>query len=106
MSAQQRAKAKAQAQLEVAGERFAGLNQPKRTPGSNKKFAVAVKDPSTGDPRIVRFGDPSMQHFRNGPSGQGCHGDAERRADFKSRHNCSEKTDKTKPGYWSCNWSW
>jgi hypothetical protein len=34
------------------------------------------------------------------------HGDEGRRANFKARHNCDEKTDKLKPGYWSCNWSW
>jgi hypothetical protein len=32
--------------------------------------------------------------------------DEERRANFKSRHNCDEKTDKTTPGFWSCDWSW
>ena len=93
------------AKIRVAGEIFEGLNQPKRTPGDSKKFAVAVRGPG-GDPRIVRFGDPSMQNYRNGPQGQGGHGDDGRRANFKSRHNCDEKTDKTKPGWWSCNWSW
>jgi len=34
------------------------------------------------------------------------HGDAGRRANFKARHNCSEKKDKLTPGYWACNWSW
>jgi hypothetical protein len=47
-----------------------------------------------------------MGHFKEGGSkGQG-HGDAGRQANFKARHNCSEKKDKLKPGYWSCNWSW
>jgi hypothetical protein len=94
------------ARIRVAGEVFSGLNQPKRTPGANKKFAVAVRNPKTGEPVIVRFGDPSMGHYRNGPGGRGGHGDEGRRANFKSRHNCDEKKDKTTPGYWSCHWSW
>jgi hypothetical protein len=47
-----------------------------------------------------------MGHYKEGGSkGQG-HGDSGRRANFKARHNCSEKKDKLKPGYWSCQWSW
>jgi hypothetical protein len=90
--------------IRYAGEVFQGYGKPKRTPDASKKFAVLVKD---GDrDKIVRFGDPSMEHFRNGPGGQGGHGDQERRENFKSRHNCDEKTDRTTPGYWSCRWSW
>lgn len=96
---------RARRRIEVAGESFDGLNKPKRTPGASKKFAVAVKDPESGDPRIVRFGDPSMEHYRN-PDGTGGHGDEERRRNFKARHNCDEKTDKTTPGYWSCRSTW
>lgn len=97
---------RARARIEVAGESLEGFNKPKRTPGDAKKFAVAVKDPQSGEPRLVRFGDPSMEHYRNGPNGKGGHGDEGRRENFKSRHNCDEKTDKTTPGYWSCHWSW
>tara|TARA_B100001250_G_scaffold241767_1_gene207685 strand:+ start:262 stop:564 length:303 start_codon:yes stop_codon:yes gene_type:complete len=87
-----------------AGETFEGYNKPKKTPGGSKKFAVLVKD---GDKEvIVRFGDPNMQHYKEGSKGKGGHGDSKRRANFKSRHNCDDKKDKTKPGYWSCNWSW
>lgn len=96
---------RARARIEVAGESFDGLNKPKRTPGAAKKFAVAVKDPQSGDPRIVRFGDPSMEHYK-GPDGKGGHGNEDRRANFRARHNCDEKTDKTTPGYWSCHATW
>jgi hypothetical protein len=89
--------------IRKAGEVFEGYNKPKRTPGESKKFAVVVKDGDTD--KIVRFGDPSMEHYKEGSSDRG-HGDEDRRADFKSRHNCDEKKDKTTPGYWSCNWSW
>jgi hypothetical protein len=89
--------------IRYAGEVFEGYNKPKRTPGKSKKFAVVVKD--GGDDRIVRFGDPSMEHYKEG-DGKGGHGDEERRANFRARHNCDEKTDKTTPGYWSCRHSW
>lgn len=92
------------AQKRYAGEVFAGYNKPKRTPGDSKKFAVLVKD--DGEDKIVRFGDPSMENYRNGPSGRGGHGDEGRNENFQARHNCDEKTDPTTPGYWSCKWSW
>lgn len=92
------------AEIRYAGEVFQGYDKPKKTPGDSKKFAVLVKD---GDrDKIVRFGDPSMGHYREGPGSDSGHGDEGRREDFKSRHNCDEKTDKTTPGYWSCKWSW
>jgi hypothetical protein len=41
------------------GEKFAGYNKPKRTPGKSKKSAVLAKQ---GDQiRLVRFGDPNMK---------------------------------------------
>lgn len=91
------------AKIRYAGEVFEGYNKPKRTPGDSKKFAVLVKD--KGKKLIVRFGDPSMEHYKEG-NGDGGHGDEERRANFRARHNCDEKTDKTTPGFWSCKWSW
>ena len=56
--------------VRYAGEVFQGYNKPKRTPGEDKKFAVLVKD-DDGDDKIVRFGDPSMQNYRNGPDDRG-----------------------------------
>ena len=91
--------------IRYAGEVFSGYNKPKKTPGKNKKFAVLVKD---GDKdKIVRFGDPKMEHHSEGGKKGSGHGDAKRRENFRSRHNCDEKKkDKTTPGYWSCNYSW
>jgi hypothetical protein len=72
------------------------LNKPFRTKGGAKKFAVYVKNKS-GNVVIVRFGDPNMEIKRDDPK---------RRKAFRDRHNCSEKKDKTKAGYWSCKmWS-
>lgn len=80
-------------------------NQPvKQTSGGGKKFVV--KACTDSGEKIVRFGDASMGHYKEGgSSGQG-HGDEGRRDNFKARHNCSDKTDKNTPGYWSCHWSW
>lgn len=80
-------------------------NQPVRqTSGGGKKFVV--KACSGGEERVVRFGDASMGHYSEGNSQGKGHGDEGRRANFKARHNCGEKKDKLKPGWWSCNWSW
>ena len=47
---------------------------------------------------VVRFGDPNMSIKRDDPA---------RRKNFRARHNCDDKKDKTTPvlileGYWSC----
>lgn len=68
------------------------LNKPFRTQGGKKKFAVYVQN-NAGKVVIVRFGDPNMEIKRDDPK---------RRKAFRDRHNCSEKKDRTTPGYWSC----
>ena len=68
------------------------LNKPFRTQGGKKKFAVYVQKPG-GRVVIVRFGDPNMEIKRDDPK---------RRKAFRDRHSCSEKKDRTTPGYWSC----
>ena len=69
------------------------LNKPFRTPEGPKKFSVYVKDPKTGKPKKVNFGDPDMEIQRDNP---------ERLKSFRARHDCDKKKDKTTPGYWSC----
>ena len=71
------------------------LGKPKR--GGPKKFYVYVKNPDTG--KIVRV------NFGATDGGQNLAvklDDPKRRKAFSDRHNCDQKTDKTKPGYWSC----
>jgi hypothetical protein len=46
------------------------LNKPFRTPGQRKKFAVYVKNRSTGNVKKVRFGDPTMKIKKNIPARQ------------------------------------
>ena len=69
------------------------LGKPFRTPGGPKKFAVYVKS-KTGGIKKVTFGDPNLR-VRN----------ANKKAakSFRARHKCSEKKDRTTPGYWSCS---
>jgi len=69
------------------------LGKPSRTPGERKKFAVYVKTPS-GKIKRVRFGDPKLTVKNNNPA---------RAKSFRARHKCSEKKDRTTPGYWACH---
>jgi len=64
------------------------LNSPFKTSGKLKKFAVYVKEPS-GDIKMVKFGDPNNK--------------AETKKNFRVRHKCDTKNDKTKAAYWACN---
>ena len=74
-------------------EKKGPLNKIMRDSGGNKKFKVYVKDPSTGNVKTVRFGDPNMEIKRDDP---------ERRKTFRARHNCDNPGPKTKARYWSC----
>ena len=75
---------------EYQGEKVT-LNKPRRISGGNKKFEVFVQD---GDKvKRVTFGDPNMEIRRDDPKA---------RANFRSRHSCDTKKDKTTAGYWSC----
>lgn len=67
------------------------LNKPKR--GGAKKFYVYVKN-DKGNVIKVQFGDTSGLKAKIN--------DPEARKSFAARHNCAEKNDKTKPGYWAC----
>jgi hypothetical protein len=85
-----------QDEVEAAEKVKRALNKPFRTPGGPKKFGVYVKN-DKGNIVLVRFGDPGMEIKRDDP---------ERRKNFRARHNCDQKKDKTTPGYWSCKmWS-
>lgn len=71
------------------------LNKPKR--GGPKKFFVYVKNPKTGKVKKVNFGaEGGGQNLAVKFKEPGA------RASFAARHKCSQKKDKTTPGYWSC----
>lgn len=79
-------------------------NQPQKNESGGKKFVV--KACSKGQERIVRFGDATMSHFKEGGQKGKGHGDQGRRDNFRARHNCAQKSDPFTPGYWSCRHSW
>ena len=60
------------------------------------KARVYVRDPKTKKVKKVEFG--SSMSTAMGKSDKA----RKRRKSFGDRHNCSDKKDKTKPGYWSC----
>ena len=78
--------------LTYRGERFAGYNKPKRTPGKSKKFAVLEK---VGVKiRLLRFCDPKMTIKKDQPK---------RRKSFRARHKCdTNPPSKLTARYWSC----
>lgn len=67
-------------------------NAPRRAPPGYSKKSI-VKACANGKEKIVGFGDKSMTIKKNIPA---------RRANFRARHNCSQKKDKLSAGYWSC----
>ncbi len=71
------------------------LNKPKR--GGSKKFYVYTKNPDTGKIIKVSFGAKA-----GGGNLAVKLRDPEARKAFAARHNCEQKNDKTKPGYWAC----
>jgi hypothetical protein len=68
------------------------LNKPKR--GGSKKFYVYVKDPKTKRIKKISFGDTTGLSAKINNS--------KARQAFSKRHNCPNKKDKTKAGYWAC----
>ena len=76
---------------EVDKKKNPPIGKPKR--GGSKKFYVYVRNPKTKKIKKVSFGQVGMSAKINDPKA--------RRA-FAARHNCDQKTDKTKASYWSC----
>ena len=67
------------------------IGKPKR--GGSKAYYVYVRDPKTKKVKKVSFGSGGLRaKIRNSKA----------RNAFAKRHRCKEKTDRTKPGYWSC----
>tara|TARA_A200000159_G_scaffold164736_1_gene195843 strand:- start:1444 stop:2007 length:564 start_codon:yes stop_codon:yes gene_type:complete len=60
------------------------------------KAKVYVRDPKTGKVKPVTFGSDMSTAMGDSDEAK------KRRKNFGDRHNCSDKTDKTAPGYWSC----
>ena len=81
--------------IEYRGEKFAGYNKPKRTPGAAKSHAVLAKE---GDKvKLIRFG---QQGVKGSPEGT-----ARNRA-FKARHAKNIAKGKMSAAYWANKVKW
>ncbi len=67
------------------------IGKPKR--GGSKAYYVYVRDPKTKRIKKVSFGSGGLRTKIRNPKA---------RKAFAARHKCSQKTDRTKPSYWSC----
>ena len=80
--------------LEEAEYRGKKVQLGKPTTGDVKKYKVYVRN-KAGNVIKVNYGD------RKGGL-KGNWNNAEARASFAARHNCADKKDRTKAGYWAC----
>jgi hypothetical protein len=90
--------------IEHAGETFAGINKPKRTPNHpTKSHAVLIN--KNGKKKIVRFG---QQGVKGSPKKEGeSESYKNRRKSFKARHGVSsKKLTKDSALYWSNKIKW
>lgn len=71
------------------------IGKPTKNAGGGKKYKVYVKSPKTGRVKKITYGDAKGGLKGNWNS-------AEARKNFASRHNCKDKKDRTKAGYWAC----
>jgi len=71
------------------------IGKPMRNSGAGKKYYVYVKNPKTGNVKVVHFGD-----VKGGLTAK--ISDSKARKSFAARHQCHLKKDRTTPGFWSC----
>jgi len=79
------------------------LSKPIRT-GTDEpgKFKVYVKDPKTGNVKMVRFGHQGGGKNKDSKTMRIKKSNPARRKSFRARHNCDNPGPKTKARYWSC----
>lgn len=70
------------------------LGKPKR--GGGGRSYVYVRDPKTGNVKKVSFGSSMPDAMGDSEAAR------KRRKSFGDRHDCANKKDRTKPGYWAC----
>jgi len=89
--------------VEYRGEKFAGYNKPKRTPGHAKKsHAVLAKEGDTV--RLIRFG---QQGVKGSPKKKGeSKSYAARRQSFKARHAKNIARGKLSAAWWASKTKW
>jgi hypothetical protein len=88
--------------IKYRGERFAGYNKPKRTPGAAKSHAVLAK---SGDQvKLIRFG---QQGVSGSPKRVGeSEAYRKRRESFKARHAKNIAKGKMSAAYWADRVKW
>lgn len=76
------------------------LNDPKRGGGKGKAYVYVNSGKKTKDGKVkakkVSFGSEMPDAMGDSDKAK------KRRKSFGDRHNCADKDDKTKAGYWSC----
>tara|TARA_R100000664_G_scaffold8156_1_gene13553 strand:- start:3634 stop:3906 length:273 start_codon:yes stop_codon:yes gene_type:complete len=84
------------------GERFSGVNKPKRTPNHpTKSHAVLAKE---GDKtRLIRFGQQGVSGAGKNPKTAK---DKARRKSFKARHSKNIAKGKMSAAYWANRTKW
>lgn len=89
--------------IEYRGEKFAGYNEPKRTPGHPKKsHAVLAKEGQTV--KLIRFG---QQGVSGSPKKSGeSEASRNRRQAFKARHAKNIARGKMSAAYWANREKW
>lgn len=68
------------------------IGKPKR--GGSKAYYVYVRNPKTKKVKKVSFGSGGLRAKIRNPKARNA---------FAKRHKCSQKKDRTKASYWSCN---
>jgi len=90
--------------IEYRGEKFAGYNKPKRTPGHSKKsHAVLAKEGSTV--KLIRFGEKGAKTAGKPKAGES-EAMKKKRASFKARHAKNIKKGKMSAAYWADKVKW
>ncbi len=88
--------------IERGGEKFAGYNQPKRTPSHpTKSHAVLAK--SGEQVKLIRFGQQGVQGAGKNPTTEA---EKNRRASFKARHAENIAKGKMSAAYWANKVKW
>ena len=84
------------------GEKFAGYNKPKRTPGhKTKSHAVLAKQGNKV--KLIRFGQKGVKGAGKNPSSAK---QKARRKSFKARHAKNIKKGKMSAAYWADKVKW
>ena len=71
------------------------IGKPMKNSGGGKKYKVYVKSKKTGNVKTLTYGDS-----KGGLKGNW--NDPDARSSFAARHDCENKKDRTKAGYWAC----